>query len=143
MAMDMTDMEETITTPKSTTEGDARFYLIVSLLLGVMVAVLAWMWWSQRSQRVTAQRTVIQQKVMLQQAQMASQFRGMLPQFGNEKPSATKLDRQATATVTLPFKGEDHPVIIISPKQGTDLGLLSGDLLWVSPSSPRQPAQPE
>jgi hypothetical protein len=141
MTMDMTDMETTA--PKSTTEADARFYLIVSLLLGIMVAVLAWMWWSQRSQRVTAQRTVNQQKVLLQQAQMSAQFQAMVPQFGPVKPSATKLDRQTTATVTLPFNGDDHPVIIISPKQGTDLGLLPGDLLWVSPSSPRQPAQPE
>ena len=72
--MDTTEMETTTTTTKSTTEADARFYLIVSLLLGIMVAVLAWMWWSQRSQRVTAQRTVIQQKVLLQQAQMTAQY---------------------------------------------------------------------
>jgi hypothetical protein len=140
--MDTTEME-TETTTQSTTEADARFYLIVSLLLGIMVAVLAWMWWSQRSQRVTAQRTVIQLKSQLQQAQVGAQFRAMVPQFDREKPSATKLDRETTAVVTLPFNGEDHPVILISPKQGTDLGLLPGDLLWVSPSSPRQPAQPE
>ena len=143
MEMDMTDVETTTTETKSTTEADARFYLIVSLLLGIMVAVLAWMWWSQRSQRVTAQRAVIQLRAQLQQTQMSAQFQGMLPQFDPVKPAATQLDRQATATVTLPFNGDDHPVIIISPKQGTDLGLLSGDLLWVSPSAPRQPAQPE
>ena len=139
----MKPIETETTAPKSTAEADARFYLIVSLLLGVMVAVLVWMWWSQRSQRINAQQAANQLGVQLQQMQMSNQFRGMLPQFDPVKPAATKLDRQATATVTLPFNGSDRPVIVISPTQGSDLGLLAGDLLWVSPSTTPPPAQPE
>lgn len=139
-------MEPTTTetaAPKSTTEADARFYLIVALLLGVMVAGFAWMWWSQRSQRVAAQKQVMHLGAQLQQVQMTNQFRGMIPQFDDAKPAATKLNRKAAPTVTLPFNGGDHPVIVISPTQGTDLGLLAGDLLWVSPPSTQPPAKTE
>jgi hypothetical protein len=129
--------------PKSNPEADARFYLIVSLLLGVMVAGFAWMWWSQRSQRVAAQKQVMHLGAQLQQVQMTNQFRGMIPQFDDAKPAATKLNRKAAPTVTLPFNGGDHPVIVISPTQGTDLGLLAGDLLWVSPPSTHPPAKTE
>ena len=115
-----------------TAGNDTRFYLIVCLLMGVMIAALGGLWMMERGRRVRAERAVAQSQADLlaqqQKFQMASQMLMQQP--------ASAIDRGELPAIPVEFNKAPRRALIIGPIQGRQFGFQPDDLIWVAPEKP-------
>lgn len=121
-------------TPDASEESDARFLWLVAGLSVMIVLTLAGLWTMEYRQRIHAQTDIMEMERALGEQKKKMQFLGMA--LANQ---GGRLVREELPTQTVTLQGQPQTVLLLAAPMAARIGLLPGDLLWVTPPAKPSP----
>ncbi len=115
--------------------GDARFNIVVAVLLVLIMASLSGLWLIERNRRVRAERALADfQGQQLQAQALLSQF--AIAHAKEQAPGGAgageSFRRESLESEAVVMEGKDRTMFKISPEAGEKLGFRAGDIIFVT-----------
>jgi len=115
--------------------GDARFNIVVAVLLVLIMASLSGLWLIERNRRVRAERALADfQGQQLQAQALLSQFAAAHAKEQSPGPAGAgeSFRRESLESEAVVMEGKDRTMFKISPDAGEKLGFRAGDIIFVA-----------
>lgn len=122
-------------------KSDGTYFLLVTVLMLVILASLAFLWMRERSNRIAAQADA--QQLGIENTNLKEVVnRLLLADAGSStRPADIKpISRQELLPVTMNIGGQPRTVLILGAQTGKRLGLEPGDMIEVAQPPATQPS---